>query len=120
MSPEQTGELIIPFSNFRILMTVDLAHMSLTQGLLSAVSAGMLIYAATVEMIAGDFVFGDVGGDHGHTHDHAHEHEHSHGHGHGHASSTGEMKHSSNRRKVLAVISLLAGVAGMGLVGLGE
>lgn len=94
--------------------------MALTQGLLSAVSAGMLIYAATVEMIAGDFVFGDVGGDHGHTHDHTHDHEHGHGHGHGHATGTGETKHSSNGRKVLAVISLLAGVAGMGLVGLGE
>jgi solute carrier family 39 (zinc transporter), member 1/2/3 len=26
------------------------------QGIMSAISAGMLIYAATVEMIAGDFV----------------------------------------------------------------
>ncbi|EDR11988.1 uncharacterized protein LACBIDRAFT_314028 [Laccaria bicolor S238N-H82] len=39
--------------------------MLLTQGLMSAILAGLLIYAATVEMIAGDFVFGDVVG-HGH------------------------------------------------------
>ncbi len=35
---------------------------------MSAISAGMLIYAATVEMIAGDFVFGDVEGGHHHHH----------------------------------------------------
>ncbi|TFK38474.1 ZIP zinc transporter-domain-containing protein [Crucibulum laeve] len=50
----------------------DVARMYLTQGLMSAISAGMLIYAATVEVIAGDFVFGDVAG-----------HSHSHGHSHG-------------------------------------
>lgn len=32
------------------------AEMKFTQGLMSAVSAGMLIYAACVEMLAGDFV----------------------------------------------------------------
>jgi len=55
---------------------------------MSAISAGMLIYAATVEMIAGDFVFGDVDGGHHHHHhephvdegsapiqDHAHDHD---------------------------------------------
>jgi zinc transporter 1/2/3 len=46
--------------------------MYLTQGLMSAISAGMLIYVSTVEMIAGDFVFGDVDG-HGHGHGHGHE-----------------------------------------------
>ena len=102
---------------------------------MSAISAGLLIYAATVEMIAGDFVFGDVEG-HGHhhhgspnakqsergegegegtvDHDHdeveGHEDEHEHN-GHG-ASSMG--------KKALAVASLLAGVLGMVLVGLGE
>ncbi|KAF9466795.1 ZIP zinc transporter-domain-containing protein [Collybia nuda] len=96
------------------------AHMALVQGLLSAVSAGMLIYAATVEMLAGDFVFGDIGGDHGHSHDHTHDHEHGHSHSHGHEINTKETKHGSIWRKVLAVASLLAGVAGMGLVGLGE
>lgn len=94
--------------------------MALTQGLLSAVSAGMLIYAATVEMLAGDFVFGDIGGDHGHSHDHTHDHEHGHGHSHGHEISTNETKRGGIWRKVLAVASLLAGVAGMGVVGLGE
>ncbi|KAL4066607.1 zinc iron permease [Scleroderma citrinum] len=34
----------------------DIAHMRLTQGLMSAISAGMLIYAACVEMLAADFV----------------------------------------------------------------
>ena len=86
--------------------------MIFTQGVLSAISAGMLIYAATVEMLGGDFVFGDVAGDHGHSHDHGH------GHGHGH----GEMKRSGSGtgRRVLAVVSLVAGVIGMGVVGLGE
>ena len=42
--------------------------MLLIQGVMSAISAGMLIYAATVEMIAGDFVFGDVDGGHHHHH----------------------------------------------------
>jgi len=48
-----------------------LARMYLIEGLMSAISAGMLIYVATVEMIAGDFVFGDVDGHshHGHSHD---------------------------------------------------
>src|SRR5258705_285719 len=44
--------------------------MLLIQGVMSAISAGMLIYAATVEMIAGDFVFGDVDGGHHHHHQH--------------------------------------------------
>ena len=30
--------------------------MKLTQGVMAAVSAGMLIYAASVEMLAGDFI----------------------------------------------------------------
>lgn len=42
--------------------------MLLIKGVMSAISAGMLIYAATVEMIAGDFVFGDVEGGHHHHH----------------------------------------------------
>lgn len=45
-----------------------LASMLLIQGVMSAISAGMLIYAATVEMIAGDFVFGDVDGGYHHQH----------------------------------------------------
>lgn len=34
----------------------SVAHNKLTQGLLCALSAGMLIYASCVEMLAGDFV----------------------------------------------------------------
>lgn len=90
--------------------------MHLIQGLMSGISAGMLIYAATVEMLAGDFVFGDVGGDHGHTL----EHDGGHGHSHIHEHSHGESKLSANARKVLAVVSLLAGATAMALVGLGE
>lgn len=82
--------------------------MHLIQGLMSGISAGMLIYAATVEMLAGDFVFGDVGGDHGHGHDHEHSHSHT------------ETKRSGIWRRVLAVVSLLAGATTMALVGLGE
>ncbi|RDB22095.1 Zinc-regulated transporter 2 [Hypsizygus marmoreus] len=68
------------------------ARIRLTQGIMSGVSAGMLIYAATVEMLAGDFVFGDVGGDVGvdwegevghHEHDHHSHHDHDH-HDHDH------------------------------------
>jgi zinc transporter 1/2/3 len=102
------------------------------QGLMSAISAGLLIYAATVEMIAGDFVFGDVEG-HGHHHhggpnarpegergegegegtiDHNYDEVGGHGHnGHG---------PSSMGKKALTVVSLLAGALGMALVGLGE
>lgn len=88
------------------------AQMGLTQGVLSAISAGMLIYAATVEMLGGDFVFGDVAGELGPSHDH----------GHGHHDGVREVKKSGSGtgRRVLAVASLLAGVVGMGLVGLGE
>lgn len=69
--------------------------MLLVQGIMSAISAGMLIYAATVEMLAGDFVFGDVEGGH-HHHHHAHDDDGEHeeelfgyGHGHGHGNGNG-------------------------------
>jgi zinc transporter 1/2/3 len=55
--------------------------MHLIKGVMSAISAGMLIYAATVEMIAGDFVFGDVDGGHHHHHA-AHQEDKAVGHGH--------------------------------------
>ncbi|KAF9443823.1 Zinc/iron permease [Macrolepiota fuliginosa MF-IS2] len=133
----------------------ELARMYLTQGLMSAISAGMLIYASTVEMLAGDFVFGDIEGhshhDHGHSHslpfateeeerttrtrgktrsnsrcrdeggdvvgdtetvDEALEVNEEHYHHHHHLGKIG--------KKVLAVVSLLAGVGGMVLIGLGE
>ena len=92
-------------------------QMVLTQGVLSAISAGMLIYAATVEMLGGDFVFGDVAGDHGHSHDHGHGHGREPGHG---LSEDGEVRRSGTGRRVLAVVSLMAGVFAMGVVGLGE
>lgn len=111
------------------------AQMLLTQGLMSAISAGLLIYAATVEMIAGDFVFGDVEG-HGHHHHggpNAKQNERGEGEGEGtvhhdhdevegHGDEYGHNGHgaSSMGKKALAVMSLLAGVLGMVLVGLGE
>ncbi|KAF9483627.1 Zinc/iron permease [Pholiota conissans] len=71
------------------------AKMLVVQGVMSAISAGMLIYAATVEMLAADFVFGDVeGGTHhhhhhgGHDHDHEHEHELEHEHENGHHNTS--------------------------------
>jgi len=98
----------------------QMAHMLLTQGLMCAISAGMLIYAATVEMIAGDFVFGNLGGGghaggHGHSHgeelfeegESGHEHEHEH-------------ERVTPRKRAIAVGSMLAGVVAMGLIGLGE
>ena len=41
---------------FLIHTSHNTAQLRLTQGLLCAVSSGMLIYAACVEMLAGDFV----------------------------------------------------------------
>ncbi len=79
------------------------AQMQLTQGLMSAISAGMLIYAATVEMLAGDFVYGNLQG------------EHSHGEG-----GDEEHEEATPKRKAVALLSLLAGVACMGLIGIGE
>jgi zinc transporter 1/2/3 len=62
-------------------MLSPIASMHLIKGVMSAISAGMLIYAATVEMIAGDFVFGDVDGGHHHHHV-AHQEDSAVGHGH--------------------------------------
>jgi zinc transporter 1/2/3 len=73
----------------------------------------MLIYAATVEMLAGDFVFGDVAGDHHDGHDHGFS-------GDSDSESSGKHMGTGMGRRVLAVVSLLAGVAGMGLVKLRE
>lgn len=92
----------------------DAAQMRLVQGIMSAVSAGLLIYASTVEMLAGDFVYGDVDGGHGHhhhsheedrdhfhdehakgglhRHDDSHEHEHEHDH-------RQEQRHSHSHRR---------------------
>ena len=59
----------------------------LVQGVMSAVSAGMLIYAACVEMLAGDFVLDP------------------------------HLWRSSIRRQACALVSLLAGCIAMGVVG---
>ncbi|KAJ3508919.1 hypothetical protein NMY22_g16463 [Coprinellus aureogranulatus] len=100
----------------------DAASMKLVQGVMSAVSAGMLIYAATVEMIAGDFVFGDLEGHHNHgPGGHGHEHEHDHEgnpleqreHHHHH-----EHSHPSIGKRIVAVTSMLCGVAAMTIIGL--
>ncbi|KAF5319166.1 hypothetical protein D9619_008518 [Psilocybe cf. subviscida] len=92
----------------------DAAQMRLVQGIMSAVSAGLLIYASTVEMLAGDFVYGDVDGGHGHHHhsheedrDHFHDehakgglhrHDDSHEHGHEHDHRQ-EQRHSHSHRR---------------------
>ncbi|KAJ7152985.1 Zinc/iron permease [Mycena filopes] len=89
----------------------------LVRGVMSAVSAGMLIYAATVEMIAADFVFGNLeDGPHGHGHG---------GHGEEHSHEVDEREgkagdRPSVGRRALALGSLLAGVGSMVLVSLGE
>ncbi|GLB42662.1 putative ZIP Zinc transporter [Lyophyllum shimeji] len=97
------------------------ARMHLTQGLMSAISAGMLVYASTVEMLAGDFVFGDVtGGEDAHGHGHGQGH-HDPGHGEEHEHEQGEERRlGPNGMKALAVASLLAGATAMTLVGVGE
>ncbi|THV02047.1 Zip-domain-containing protein [Dendrothele bispora CBS 962.96] len=99
----------------------DQTQMLLTQGLMCAISAGMLIYAATVEMIAGDFVFGNLGGGgHGHGHSHGEELFEGQGDG-GEGEGAGEAaEHVTPTKKVFAVGSMLAGVVAMGLIGLGE
>ncbi|OBZ73145.1 Zinc transporter 5 [Grifola frondosa] len=63
------------------------AKLLLIEGVMSAVSAGMLIYAACVEMLAGDFVMDP------------------------------HLWRSSVRRQVLALVSLFLGVAAMAAVG---
>ena len=98
---------------------------------MSAISAGMLIYAATVEMIAGDFVFGDVDGGHGHGHGHLDPHQISSDSrldnhdddNEPHTSDDGKHLQeklkmgATTTKKALAVLSLFAGVAGMVIIG---
>uniref|UniRef100_A0A0W0F8B7 Putative Zinc/iron permease n=1 Tax=Moniliophthora roreri TaxID=221103 RepID=A0A0W0F8B7_MONRR len=91
----------------------EVARMMLIQGLMSAISAGMLIYAATVEMLAADFVFGNVGSSGG-------EHGHSHGEEFMQEESEDNNDQNTWKKKVLALVSLCAGIAGMGLIGLRE
>lgn len=98
---------------------------------MSAISAGMLIYAATVEMIAGDFVFGDVDGGHGHGHGHLDPHHQmssdsrldNHDDNEPHTPDDGKhlqeqlKMRATTTKKALAVLSLFAGVAGMAIIG---
>jgi solute carrier family 39 (zinc transporter), member 1/2/3 len=80
-----------PFSDVRLrvslTLTVSTVKLTLTQGLMSAISAGMLIYAACVEMLAGDFVM-DIG-----------------------------LWRSGVWKQAVAVVSLAVGVVGMACVG---
>ncbi|KAI0795802.1 Zinc/iron permease [Abortiporus biennis] len=63
------------------------ANLKLTQGLMAAISAGMLIYAACVEMLAGDFVMDPL------------------------------LWRSSLRKQILALIGLLLGATAMAVIG---
>nr|GAT48972.1 zip-like iron-zinc transporter [Mycena chlorophos] len=93
----------------------------LIKGVMSAVSAGMLIYAATVEMLAADFVFGNLedgmGHSHGHGASHSHEVEPEDVSG---KDAADTKKPASVGRRATALVSLLAGVGSMVLVSLGE
>ncbi|KAF9652522.1 Zinc/iron permease [Thelephora ganbajun] len=64
------------------------ARMTLTQGVMAAVSAGMLIYAASVEMLAGDFIMDP------------------------------SLWKSGVGKQALALISLLVGASAMAVIGL--
>lgn len=61
--------------------------MKLTQGIMAAVSAGMLIYVASVEMLAGDFIMDPT------------------------------LWKSDVGKQALALISLLVGASAMALIG---
>ncbi|KAI0065164.1 Zinc/iron permease [Artomyces pyxidatus] len=63
-------------------------RLKVIEGLMSAISAGMLIYAACVEMLAGDFVLDPT------------------------------LWRSGFRRQLLALVSLVAGATAMALLGL--
>ena len=70
-----------------LISTFSTAHLKLTQGLMSAISAGMLIYAACVEMLAGDFVMDPL------------------------------LWRSSIKRQSLAIVSLVLGAGCMSVIG---
>ncbi|KAF9240830.1 hypothetical protein BU15DRAFT_87415 [Melanogaster broomeanus] len=75
------------FQYLSILKPVLALHIRIAQGLMSAISAGMLIYAACVEMLAGDFVMDPI------------------------------LWRSGLGKQALALLSLAAGVTAMALVG---
>ena len=72
---------------WNVLYCTFTAHLKLTQGLMSAISAGMLIYAACVEMLAGDFVMDPL------------------------------LWRSSIKRQSLAIVSLVLGAGCMSVIG---
>ncbi|KAF7290600.1 Zip-like iron-zinc transporter [Mycena indigotica] len=94
-----------------------LATTLLIKGIMSAVSAGMLIYATTVEMLAADFVYGNLEDGMGHSHGHG---GHSHDVEQEDDKPDASGKPASAGRRALALGSLLAGVGSMVLVSLGE
>ena len=66
----------------------DAIQMRLVQGLMSALSSGMLIYASCIEMLAGDFIMDQ------------------------------QLKIGPVRAQMIALVSLVAGVIGMAGIGL--
>jgi hypothetical protein len=64
----------------------------MVQGIMAALSAGLLIYAATVEMLAADFVL---------------------------AAGPEGLAQAHPGKQALALVSLAAGVAGMSVIGYG-
>jgi hypothetical protein len=66
------------------------AQIKVVQGIMAALSAGLLIYAATVEMLAADFVL---------------------------AAGPDGLAKAHPAKQALALVSLAAGVAGMSIIG---
>ena len=79
--------------SFNYLITVltpktpSVVHMKLVEGVMSAISAGMLIYASCIEMLAADFIMDP------------------------------QLKQSSLSSQALAISSLFLGMAGMAVLG---
>jgi zinc transporter 1/2/3 len=72
------------------LMVIYPAQLKMVQGIMAALSAGLLIYAATVEMLAADFVL---------------------------AAGPEGLAQAHPGKQALALVSLAAGVAGMSVIG---
>jgi solute carrier family 39 (zinc transporter), member 1/2/3 len=66
------------------------AQLKFVQGIMAALSAGLLIYAATVEMLAADFVL---------------------------AAGPEGLARAHPGKQALALVSLFAGAAGMSIIG---
>jgi zinc transporter 1/2/3 len=72
------------------MLSFPTAQLKLVQGIMAALSAGLLIYAGTVEMLAADFVL---------------------------AAGPDGLARAHPARQALAIASLLAGAAGMSIIG---